>query len=563
MKQRLTGATVACLALAFTGCLIEPATEEDLAEVGAGLTRPGPWSLPADVRRAGEAQYIAYDGATPWDGGAHCSGGIKTGTRQLGEYLLGRFRQIRSYGGYSCRQNTGNTSQMSVHGTGRAIDVMIPTERGDADNGAGDPVANWLVEHAEQLGVQYIIWDRTSWGGYRSGRKDAPYTGPIPHIDHLHVELTIAAAGGASRWFSDRDGDGVRNERDNCPDDANAGQSDSDGDGVGNTCDNCRGVDNAGQGDSDHDGVGDRCDNCVRDRNPEQGDEDGDGRGNSCDNCRAVANRGQRDTDSDGRGDVCDGDDDDDGVPDAEDNCPLVSNSEQADADGDGVGNRCSGDDDGDGIDDEADNCRQRANPDQADRDGDGRGDACDDSDGDDVVDAEDLCPDVAGDASVDSDGDGVGDECDDDLDGDGVPDASDVCPDVANPAQTDLDGDGVGDACDSDADGDGVLTDVDVCASDSDPAQEDADLDGIGDACDPSPSDPPEEDAGDLEDDSPGPTDLEEPSEPLSSGCAVAPTPREPPLGLFFALGLVVLARRTRPSAPPGRGRSGHDRAD
>ena len=36
---------------------------------------------------------------------------------------------------------------------------------------------------------------------------------------------------------NDRDGDGICNRDDNCPDDANPNQFDADGDGIGNRCD--------------------------------------------------------------------------------------------------------------------------------------------------------------------------------------------------------------------------------------------------------------------------------------------------------------------------------------
>jgi cysteine-rich repeat protein len=61
----------------------------------------------------------------------------------------------------------------------------------------------------------------------------------------------------------DSDGDGVFNNNDNCPFDANGSQSDTDGDGVGNVCDNCSAVFNSDQLDSDGDGVGNACDVCI------------------------------------------------------------------------------------------------------------------------------------------------------------------------------------------------------------------------------------------------------------------------------------------------------------
>jgi hypothetical protein len=91
---------------------------------------------------------------------------------------------------------------MSVHGTGRAIDVFIPLSRGDADNTLGDEVANWLVSNAQAIGVQLVIWDRSSWNGSRSsGSKLRAYGGPHPHHDHLHVELNTDGAARRTPWF--------------------------------------------------------------------------------------------------------------------------------------------------------------------------------------------------------------------------------------------------------------------------------------------------------------------------------------------------------------------------
>ncbi|MEZ4470036.1 MAG: thrombospondin type 3 repeat-containing protein [bacterium] len=54
----------------------------------------------------------------------------------------------------------------------------------------------------------------------------------------------------------DRDGDGVENVNDNCPDHANADQLDSDGDGLGDACDDS-GAGGAGGGTTDSGSEGD------------------------------------------------------------------------------------------------------------------------------------------------------------------------------------------------------------------------------------------------------------------------------------------------------------------
>lgn len=164
------------------------------------ISRAGRWTMPADVAATANRQRTAYNGAPAWRR-SNCSGSFRRGTRVLSDFLKANFDGVRSYGGYSCRQNTANRSKMSVHGTGRAVDLFVPLHRGDADNDLGDPVANWLAENAEDLGVQLIIWDRSIWSGSRSSNKFRRYGGPHPHHDHLHVELTEEGAAMRTAWF--------------------------------------------------------------------------------------------------------------------------------------------------------------------------------------------------------------------------------------------------------------------------------------------------------------------------------------------------------------------------
>lgn len=185
----------------------------------------------------------------------------------------------------------------------------------------------------------------------------------------------------------DGDGDGLRDDCDNCPLVDNPKQEDADHDCIGDLCDNCPTDENFDQADADGDGVGDVCDNCPHLANPIQADSDEDGVGDECDNCLTVPNPDQADTDGDGVADACD-------------NCPDVDNADQADANNDGVGDACSTDSDGDGVDDSVDNCVNTQNPDQADADGDGVGDACDN------------CPQASNPDQIDTDGDGIGNAC-------------------------------------------------------------------------------------------------------------------------------------------------------
>jgi peptidoglycan hydrolase-like protein with peptidoglycan-binding domain len=165
---------------------------------GAGTNE---WALPASVRVAGDAQTVRYDSPPPWIGmPGNCTGTFTAGAAALKSHILATFAGVSSIGGYSCRANSANRSETSVHGTGRALDIMIPTLSGRANSAVGDPIANWLVRNASAIGVQYIIWNRMRWGGSRTPRV-ARYTGPNPHIDHVHVEINNDGAARRTPWY--------------------------------------------------------------------------------------------------------------------------------------------------------------------------------------------------------------------------------------------------------------------------------------------------------------------------------------------------------------------------
>ncbi len=88
--------------------------------------------------------------------------------------------------------------------------------------------------------------------------------------------------------------------------------------------------------DADEDTVRNFDDNCPTDANLGQTDQDTDGPGDACDNCPTVANPSQLDTDTDGSGDACDLDDDNDGLSDLLEQS-AGSSTILIDTDGDGL----------------------------------------------------------------------------------------------------------------------------------------------------------------------------------------------------------------------------------
>jgi imidazolonepropionase-like amidohydrolase len=104
----------------------------------------------------------------------------------------------------------------------------------------------------------------------------------------------------------DKDGDGVVDASDNCPDVFNAirvldkgKQQDFDGDTMGDECDPCpfdannsACTYNWDANDIDCDGIKNGTDNCAVHENADQKDTDGDGKGDACDKCPNDANPG-------------------------------------------------------------------------------------------------------------------------------------------------------------------------------------------------------------------------------------------------------------------------------
>ncbi len=166
---------------------------------------------------------------------------------------------------------------------------------------------------------------------------------------HLHFEVRARPASGAwnvanwrsvRQWFAGR---GVITESDNgaCIESHNRRRRhDADGDGIRDQHDNCLLVANPDQADLDRNAVGDVCDP----------DRDGDGIPNVQDPCPDEV--AYTDFDGDGIFDSCDADADADGVPETVDRCPFFDDA--LDFDGDGTPDACDRDADDDGF---ADHC--------------------------------------------------------------------------------------------------------------------------------------------------------------------------------------------------------------
>ena len=178
------------------GCGHGPVVQEQ----NHALAVAGRWAIPDEVMEAGSTSRVPITSAGSWEGTSSCSGTFTEGARRVQAWIMTQWPQVQSIGGYSCRSINGNNRITSIHAVGRALDIMLPLDNGQADNALGDPIANFFVQHAAEFGVQRVIWDRTYW---RSG--DAPregyYDGAHPHHDHIHLELSVDAGNLRTPFF--------------------------------------------------------------------------------------------------------------------------------------------------------------------------------------------------------------------------------------------------------------------------------------------------------------------------------------------------------------------------
>lgn len=124
-----------------------------------------------------------------WDAAVRCTSGATAGAQLLLQWALAEYPVSWSGGIYNCRTVRG-TQVRSIHGEGRALDVMLPTPSGRAHS-EGYSLLRRIGVHGRKLGVQCVIFDRTIYSARSPDGR--PYTGVHPHVDHLHIELTRAA----------------------------------------------------------------------------------------------------------------------------------------------------------------------------------------------------------------------------------------------------------------------------------------------------------------------------------------------------------------------------------
>lgn len=98
----------------------------------------------------------------------------------------------------ACNSEAG----VSEHKEGRAWDWTVSINK-PAQVAQVDDLMRWLTATdsygntaamVRRLGIMYIIWNHRIWKSYQITKGWQPYTGPVPHTDHVHVSFSWAGA---------------------------------------------------------------------------------------------------------------------------------------------------------------------------------------------------------------------------------------------------------------------------------------------------------------------------------------------------------------------------------
>ncbi|MGW4356842.1 peptidoglycan DD-metalloendopeptidase family protein [Nocardia sp. NPDC004582] len=110
---------------------------------------------------------------------------LQIDTVRLVRSIASAFPEIQSIGGWR------ESDPYPDHPSGRAADLMIPNYNSGDGKMLGDKVADYVLAHAEDFHVEYIIWRQT----YRTPAGDSKVLedrggDTANHMDHVHVSVS-------------------------------------------------------------------------------------------------------------------------------------------------------------------------------------------------------------------------------------------------------------------------------------------------------------------------------------------------------------------------------------
>ncbi|MEP7036423.1 MAG: peptidoglycan-binding protein [Actinomycetota bacterium] len=157
---------------------------------------PAPVPVPATPNKS---LPVALDVSTPYEAQVSCDPRDKPGVIAFATLMKNNYKTGLTGISRTC---SGDTSE---HYDGRALDWMLsvkdPNQKAIADS-----VVAWLSASngamARRFGISYIIWNTKMWREYAPERGWAPYTGSVPHTDHIHFSFSWDGAMARTSWWT-------------------------------------------------------------------------------------------------------------------------------------------------------------------------------------------------------------------------------------------------------------------------------------------------------------------------------------------------------------------------
>ncbi len=160
----------------------------------AGVVPAYPANLPAGV-----------EALQPYVGQTGCDPVAKPGVLAFQSLLMSTYRDTGTLG---IVRDCGIGGQ-SEHKEGRALDWAVSAF--NANQAAEvQSVTDWLTAtvngvpaaNARRFGIMYMIWNHRIWGAYKLDQGWQPYTGPVPHTDHVHFSFGWNGAKKSTSWWT-------------------------------------------------------------------------------------------------------------------------------------------------------------------------------------------------------------------------------------------------------------------------------------------------------------------------------------------------------------------------
>ena len=141
----------------------------------------------------------ALDARTPYEAQLSCDPRDKPGVTAFAALMKNTYKS--GVTGIS-RYCQGDTSE---HYEGRALDWMLSV-KDPQQKAVADSVVAWLSASngamARRFGISYIIWNTRMWREYAPERGWAPYSGSVPHTDHIHFSFSWDGAMARTSWWT-------------------------------------------------------------------------------------------------------------------------------------------------------------------------------------------------------------------------------------------------------------------------------------------------------------------------------------------------------------------------